>query len=97
MASTVLAAIAATMLLTSMRISWKSPFLSPALGAMMSTKMLPTEEPVWLATLRPLSCSTLLMLRSLRVTICAVLPTCSICAIAMRPPLSWPMMNDCAA
>ena len=55
MASTVLAAIAATMLFTSMRTSWKSPFLRPAFGAMMSTKTLPTDEPTWFATLRPLS------------------------------------------
>ena len=55
MASTVLATSAATMSLTFMRTSWKSPFLRPAPGAMMSTKMLPTDEPVWLATFNPLS------------------------------------------
>jgi hypothetical protein len=85
------------MLLTSIRTSWKSPFLRPAPGAITSTNTLPTEEPVWFATLSPLSSLTLVMLRSLRVTICAVLPTYSIWAIATRPPLSWPMMNDCAA
>src|SRR5258708_25770201 len=73
MASTVLAAMAETMLLTSMRTSWKSPFLSPAAGAMTSVKILPTEEPVWFATLRPLSSLTWVRLRSLRVTTCAVL------------------------
>jgi len=64
---------------------------------MTSVKILPTEEPVWFATLRPLSSLTWLRLRSLRVTTCAVLPTCSIWAITTRPPLSWPMMKDCAA
>ena len=45
MASMVLAAIAATMSLTFIRISWKSPFFRPCFGAIVSTKMLPTEEP----------------------------------------------------
>src|SRR5688572_12472286 len=53
MASTVLAAIAATMSLTFMRTSWKSPLPRPALRATTSTNRLPIDEPVWLATLRP--------------------------------------------
>src|SRR6478672_944395 len=52
--------------------------------------MLPTEEPVWFATLSPFSCSTLVRPRSLRTSTPAVLPTCSICAIATKPPLSCP-------
>ena len=70
--------------------------LEAGAGVITSMNTLPTDEPVWFATLSPLSSLTLVRLRSLRVTICAVLPTYSIWAIATRPPLSWPMMNDCA-
>ena len=53
--------------------------------------MLPVDEPVWLATFLPRSCSTLVMPRSLRAITRAVLPTYSIMAMATRPPLSLPM------
>ena len=68
--------------------------IAPAAGAIWSTKMLPIDDPVWLAILRPLSCSTLLMLRSLRAMMRVVRPTCSMTAMPMRPPLSWPRMKE---
>ena len=54
MASTVLAAMAATMSLTFIRTSWKSPLRTPNFGPIVSTNTLPTDEPTWLATFLPL-------------------------------------------
>jgi hypothetical protein len=48
-----------------MRTSWKSPFFSPFAGPTWSTKMLPIEEPVWLAIFLPLEVASLVMPRVL--------------------------------
>ena len=54
----------------------------------------PDEEPTWFAIFIPLSCATLVTLRSLRTTSAQVRPTYSTTAMPAMPPLSWPRMSE---
>ncbi|MNC85070.1 hypothetical protein D3C83_06450 [compost metagenome] len=94
MASTVFAAIAATMSLTFMRTSCQSSFFSPAFGAIWSMNTCEIDEPVWLATFLPFSPAMLPMPSSLRAMTRVVLPTSSICAMATSWPRECPMRKE---